>query len=468
MIKKPKWRINNWNKYTDCFTSINSLIFEPKQAYGAGKDITVEKYENKIKDIIEMSQNDPEKYASGLAIYNEMQDLPQRNDYKYIEPSDWEDIQSTRTGFKNNFNTNNLVESKLIDKINGAWLGRIAGCLLGQPIETWEKDRIEGLLKDTNNYLPKYYISSIVSDRIREKYDISDNGEVYGSSHINWINNINHGPVDDDLNWTILNLKLVEKYGRNFTSKDVLENWLANIPIYHIYTGARIAYKNYINGISPPKSAEYFNTYKECIGAQIRGDLFGYINPGRPEIASQYAWRDASTSHIKNGIYSEMFVASILAAAAISNDIEEIIQIGLSQIPKKCRLSEMINMVLEWKKRGLTYKNVISNIHNLYSEDYFYHWLHSFPNIMIVCMSIIYGELDFERSVGLAVISAFDTDCNAATVGSIVGMLLGAKALPNKWISPLNDRVETSVGSIGIIKISELVKRSMQVQDINI
>jgi len=54
----------------------------------------------------------------------------------------------------------------------------------------------------------------------------------------------------------------------------------------------------------------------------------------------------------------------------------------------------------------------------------------------------------------------FDTDCNGATVGSILGMMHGASALPEKWTAPLNDKIKSGVDGFGLVKISELAERT--------
>ena len=55
---------------------------------------------------------------------------------------------------------------------------------------------------------------------------------------------------------------------------------------------------------------------------------------------------------------------------------------------------------------------------------------------------------------------AFDTDCNGATVGSIVGLLRGARALPEKWTAPLADRLRSHVLGLAETPISELARRT--------
>jgi ADP-ribosylglycohydrolase len=60
----------------------------------------------------------------------------------------------------------------------------------------------------------------------------------------------------------------------------------------------------------------------------------------------------------------------------------------------------------------------------------------------------------------------YDTDCNGATVGSVVGLVLGASLLPKKWISPLNDTLRTCVAEFGQVSISDMAERSYQLSRI--
>jgi ADP-ribosylglycohydrolase len=155
-----------------------------------------------------------------------------------------------------------------------------------------------------------------------------------------------------------------------------------------------------------------------------------------------------------------MFIAAMLAHAFICNDFEEIIKIGLSEIPRNCRLKEAVNEVLGWYKSGMTWQQAIDNIHEIYDETNKYDWCHTIPNAMIVCIGLLYGGQDFEKAIAIAVMGALDTDCNGATVGSIVGMVLGAKALPEKWLSPLNDKIRSGVDGFGLVNISDLAIRT--------
>lgn len=451
MLKKQKW-----------LRPENGLDIEVLQAEDEGKDISSLK--THIEDIISLPDNDPVKHSEAIEIFNKINSLPLVKDFKYIEPSGLDQIKEQKP--ENNFiikQSGQISTDKLHDKIYGAWLGRCAGCLLGQPIEGWNIKRITDFLMNTGNYPIRNYLSSNISASLRKIYDVQDSPGPYGSKLKNWINNIDCMPEDDDINYTLLNLKLIEEYGYDFNSYDVGECWLMNLPILHTCTAERVAYKNIVNSIFPPDSGVFQNPYREWIGAQIRADFFGYLNPGNPELAAEFAWRDACISHSKNGIYGEMFIAAMLSASAVTDDIFAIISCGLSQIPLHSRMTEAIKKVIQWKKDGVSWKEAIKKIHLAYDENNMHHWAHVIPNAMIVCIGLIYGELDLEKTIGITVLGAMDTDCNAATSGSIIGMILGVNSLPGKWTKPLNDTLKSGVDGFGKVRISDMAKRTVNI-----
>lgn len=457
MSKRKMW----WLSYAD------DLHIELMQGRDEGRD-GIDAFEEKVKTIQLMDSEDEEREMLAARVFDEMAKLPIRSGFSYFEPSELEEIKKERVEPVNKLlpgNVSRIQEDKLYDRVYGAWLGRCAGCLLGQPIEGWARERIVGLLKDTGNYPVNRYISSDLPEEMRSKYKIADIdvNKPYGREFTSWINNVKHAPADDDTNYMTVAMKVVEENGLDFTPYDVAETWLRGLPILHTCTAERVAYKNIVNGIAPPFSASWRNPYREWIGAQIRGDFFGYITPGDPELGAELAWRDASVSHVKNGIYGEMAVAAMLSAAFAEDDIEAVIRAGISQIPARSRLYEAILNVLDWKKENITWEDAIDRIHCRYNQANPHDWCHTVSNAMIVCISLLFGEKDFEKSIGVAVSAGFDTDCNGATVGSILGLMLGARALPPKWINPLNDRLKSTVDGFGLVRISDMAKRTVDI-----
>jgi ADP-ribosylglycohydrolase len=433
----------------------DALRTELAQSKDEGKNVS--HLEEKIKEIEQMKLEDTKREKYAIELFDLMSNIPVNAEYNYIEPSSLEDIKEARSQFGKSLSDSvkEIDKEILYDKIYGAWLGRCCGCLLGKPIESWSRERIVGLLKETDNYPIKYYISSEISENLIKKYEVPLDAA--------WINKVEFAPEDDDTNYTLIGLKLIETFGTDFTPEDVADIWLNNLPVLHLCTAERVAYRNFLNFIMPPLSASYRNPYREWIGAQIRADFFGFINPGNPELAAEMAWRDASISHVKNGIYGEMFVAAMLSTAFIKSNIEEIIQIGLSQIPEKSRLFEEVNTLLSWKSDSIACEEAVERVHKKYNEKDDHDWCHTISNALIVCIGLLYGELDFEKSLGIAVAAGFDTDCNGATIGSIVGAIQGAQALPEKWIKPLNNKLKSGVDGFGLVEISDIARRTLDI-----
>ncbi len=58
--------------------------------------------------------------------------------------------------------------------------------------------------------------------------------------------------------------------------------------------------------------------------------------------------------------------------------------------------------------------------------------MHTNNNAVLVTTAILLGQYNFETAIATAVLGGWDTDCNGATVGSIMGAKLGIRDLPKK------------------------------------
>lgn len=434
-----------------------------------GRDIRLEYEQNKLEGLdaakfekicVAISELDNETLndleSSLEAIEKKMSQSPPL-DNRYCEPSNYYEILKTSpANAARSFPAPKLDEDTLRHKIKGAWLGRMAGCLLGKPVEGYHREILYPALKSCGNYpLQRYMRLTDFSEEII-KSSMFDQRQF-------WANEVDGiSPSDDDTNYTVLCMKIVENYGRDFTAEDVMHGWLRWLPYLSTCTAERVAYRNAAAGMLPPETALYKNPYREWIGAQIRADFYGYINPGDPVTAAEMAFRDASISHVKNGIYGAMFVAAMLAAAAVTDDINAVINAGLSVIPEKSRLRENIDSVREYHTAGLCAEEIIEKIHCAYNEHSQAGWCYTNSNAMVVTMALLCGEGDFGKSICLAVQAAFDTDCNGATVGSVVGMLRGDMGIPDEWTGLFGGRLKTAIDGYNIVDAEELTKKTME------
>jgi len=442
---KPQYsNMHDWEFYT------SDILTEYQQSVDEG--LNIETYKDIFETVARLPKNEIKKKFGDILFEVVINSKP-KDDYKYIEPSDIDGIKALR---KEYYTADKVDENLLTSKLHGAWIGRICGCMLGKTVEGMRTNELVPFLKETGNYpMHRYIYKTDINNKMCTKYSYSLANRPYADE-------IDGMPVDDDTNYVVLAQIIIEKYGKNFTPYDVSRAWLDYQNKDAYCTAERVAFCNFVKGYEPPESATYKNPYREWIGAQIRGDYFGYINPGNPGLAAEMAWRDASVSHIKNGIYGEMFVSAMLAVAAVTNNIEVIILGGLAQIPYTSRLYEDIMLVLNGFKSGVSQGECFKNIHKKYDEYTSHGWCHTNPNAMIVAASLLYGGGDYGKSVCMAVETGFDTDCNGATVGSILGMANGIDSIAECWTKPINDTLHTSIFGVGTVKISDRVKMTME------
>lgn len=437
---------HTWESYE------KELPIEYKQSVDEGLDI--EKYENLFLEVSKMPQGIYKKKMSDV-LYDIVNNASVRANYIYEEPSDLLGIKALRKIEEQPLN--NIDNDKLRSKITGAWYGRIAGCLLGKPIEGIRTPDLNMLLKESGNYpLHRYILSSDITDSIIEKSKFN-----LKKDDRSWADRIECAPADDDTNYTVMASILIERHGKNFTPDDVMDIWINSQPFSAYCTAERVAWRNYFDGYCPPNTAIYKNPYREWIGAQIRADYFGYINPGNPEAAAEMAWKDASVSHIKNGIYGEMFVAAMLAGAAVTNNPKQVIKIGLGQIPSTSRLYEKVSEIINMHDSGVGLDECYRKIHSVFDENSSHGWCHTISNAMIVVMALLYGS-DFSDAVGIAVQTGFDTDCNGATVGSVYGMMNGIESIGEEWTSPINKKLKTNIIGKSIYDIDTLIDTTLK------
>ncbi|WP_162991599.1 ADP-ribosylglycohydrolase family protein [Halostella salina] len=429
--------------------------YERRQCRDEGKDISgMEERFDELLDAESVSQ------AELHDLLDDTRDLPIRTDYEYEEPSDLAGIRDARPEGPRRLGDGFDDLDDPYDVIYGGWLGAVAGCFLGKPVQGWSRDKIHKYLKASDQYPLSGYMRS--DESLAEEYDIYNTVESSEASESLFVNDVPHMPVDDDIDYVAVGLGILNEHGFDFEPVDVANYWLQNLPAFNTYTAERIAYRNFMNLVTPPESASLRNPYREHVGALIRADMWAYVALGDPEQAAEYAWRDASVSHVKNGIYGEMFAAAMMAAAPFESDPRRLLEVGLSEVPEHCRLADAVTEVIEWYEDGLDYEAAVERIHDRWDESNQFDWVHTISNAEVLAVGLLWGEGDFGDSLSLAVMAGFDTDSHGATLGSVLGLFHGAEALPEDWVEPLNDTVETSLVSYQRQRISDLAEETLE------
>ncbi len=371
------------------------------------------------------------------------------------EPSELEDI---RASWSSPPPLPRVSRERLADRLRGAWIGRAVGCLLGKPVEGMGRAGIRAVLEATGRWpLADWFTAVGLPADVAARHPWNR-----ASRTTSLAENIDGMPEDDDLNYTMLALRLLEERGRSFTTDDVARAWLSELPALRVFTAERAVYRDLLDGVDPCAAATTRNPYREWIGAQIRADLYGSICPGEPHRAAALAWRDARLSHVRNGVYGALFVAAMAAAASVADDVTSVLDAGLSVVPPRSRLARAVGLARDLARRGMPHEAAVDELCAAHDG---LHWVHVLPNASAVALALAETRGDFSRSICAAVSMGWDTDLNGATAGAVVGALCGASAIPRRWTDPLHGRIASSLRGFDEASFDDLAARTLALVD---
>lgn len=270
------------------------------------------------------------------------------------------------------------------------------------------------------------------------------------------------GPLEnDDLDLQLVWLHALEQYGPALTARELGQEWAEHV--FFPFDEYGYALANLRRGLQPPVAGSFNNPFTNCMGSPIRSEIWAMAAPGAPEVAARYAYEDAIVDHAGGeGVYGEMFFAALESAIFMEKDRDRLIEIGLNYIPPTCRTALALNDLLRWHKEGFSWTEARELVLKHHGDDNF---TDAPQNIAFTILGWLYGD-NFEDAILKSVNCGYDTDCTAATLGAILGMLLGPEGLPEKWVAPVGDRVVVSPPIKGFPapkSLDELTKRTIRV-----
>ncbi|HWN32071.1 MAG TPA: ADP-ribosylglycohydrolase family protein [Pseudonocardia sp.] len=428
-------------------------MFDPLDAPGILRDEITQRRESGY-DVDEVAAKADAVDAGDSSAVEELTDsleqAARRPGWTYEEPSELADILATLPEAER---PSRPFERDLEDKVRAGWLGRIAGCNVGKPVEWgdhWTPEHLRSYLELAGAYPLLDYVPLL--DPLPAGYELREDNMLETTR-----GNVDGSARDDDIDYPILGLYLLERHGGRLSPQRVADSWLELLPFHQVYTAERVAYRNLVLGVPIGEVPRRRNPYREWIGAQIRGDIFGWTHPGDPRAAATLAYQDASLSHTENGIYGEMWAAALVSAAFVAGSAREAVTRSLDHVPPRSRLAKAITDVLDQHGGGGTWDEALTRIRATYGH---YSWIHTVNNAALVVAGLLWGDGDLARTVGLTVMGGWDTDSNGATVGSVAGVLAGTAALPAHLIEPLHDTTRSALFGFDHSRISDLAART--------
>lgn len=312
-----------------------------------------------------------------------------------------------------------MDQNLYLEKVYGGLLGKCIGVRLGAPVEPtiWTYERIKETYGEITDYV-KDYKNFAADDDV--------NGPLF------FIRTLIDHPG-------IVKAKNVGRAWLNYTREGIGFYWWGGYGRSTEHT----AYLNLKKGIQAPASGSIQvngPTIAEQIGGQIFIDSWGWVFPNDCEKAATNAGIAASVGHDRNGIYGAKFIAACISLAFGSKDIDKIIDIALKQIPSDSEYARVVVAVRDFHQASPeNWRDAREFLEQNFGYDRYGGVCHIIPNAGVCALALYYGGGNFARSVEIATMCGWDTDCNAGNVGAILGVLNGPLGIPDHYRRPIND-----------------------------
>ncbi len=311
-----------------------------------------------------------------------------------------------------------LTREALEDKIRGGWAGQMIGVSYGAPTEFRSQGKIiVGNLENYQDWSPDRLENAVNQDDLYVEMTFAEVMDRIGLE------------------------ATTEQYGEMFKDSKYL--------LWHANAGAR---RNLNQGIKAPWSGHpKYNAHANDIDFQIEADFIGLMTPGLPQEANKYADRVGRVMNWGDGLYGGMFVSGMYAAAFFETDPRKVVERGLQSIPNDSAYARLIADVLRWSAE--------------HPDDWTRTWqliqdkwdrndacpdgaLQPFNidaklNGGYVVLGLLYGKGDLDRTLEISTRAGQDSDCNPSSAAGILGVMLGYRAIPEKWKSGISALADT-------------------------
>jgi ADP-ribosylglycohydrolase len=303
-----------------------------------------------------------------------------------------------------------ITAFELFDRIRGMWLGQLIGNAAGRASE--------GLYSSSS---PDPADS--VPWQIKEVWD-----------------------ADDDTDVEYLALHTVFTCGLDCGSYQIADDWLEHMTADGIYVANKQAWRLMLDGYTPPETGSRdFNQHWYSIDAQICTEFLGAVSPGMPQAAIELAGRFARITNEGFPVHAAQFYTAMYAHAFFEPNVVELLTRGLEAIPTSSRTAAVIRDVRNWYLQdandgSLDWRATRRKLYDKYqgtdSFGRYYNWVESTINTGATVLALLYGGGDFKQTVQIGVLAGWDCDCNPATAGGLLGIVLGFSGLPGDLTDP--------------------------------
>ena len=366
-----------------------------------------------------------------------------------------------------------ITRAELIEKTSGFWVGQLVGNFIGFPFE---------------NVYVEEPIPILVDRYITPRDEDADKLRMNRNDHRAWVpimfTYFGGAYSDDDTDIEFVTLHAVEKHGLDINYEQITEAWKAHIN-RRIWVANRTARDLMEQGMIPPDTGKKENNPNWFqIDPQLVNEIWSAFYPGMVDKAVERAEWGARITNDSWGIHPTLAYAAMISEAYFSDDPMHLVQTAMAHIPEEGPFYEgMVDLLRWYEENPDDWRATRQKLHDKYyryEKDGYeapVSVVSSLINGLCGVLAVLYGEGDFTKSVGIATSAGYDCDNQAATIGGLLGVMHGARGIPEKfthdcaphgrWDKPFNDTyINTSRDGLPIYnKISDIVERIADVAE---
>lgn len=261
---------------------------------------------------------------------------------------------------------------------------------------------------------------------------------------------------NDDIDLQVVWVDCLRRNGFPVNRKHLADSWK------HVHFGPdeyAVTIYNTRNGLSAPLSGWHTNKFHAGMGAAIRSELWAALAPGAPALAVSLAREDACVDHYGDGVDACLFLTAVESAAYVQDNLDTLVDIGLSLISAESRLAHGLQDTRQWWKQSQNWQSVRQQILDKYGVP---NWTDVTINLCFILLAWLARKNNFGKSICLAVNMGYDTDCTAATLGSILA-ILRPESIDDRWTLPLGNRIVLSPQIVGIRTVDTIEEFCRQI-----
>ncbi len=323
-----------------------------------------------------------------------------------------------------------------------AYHGQLKGMWAGQLLGNYAGRQVEGLATFTYEGATTYGTAKAITS-YQVPWAAVASGNYYAKNSTTLVSNA-YWDGDDDTAFEYLYVDAL-KTTPSVSNTQLTTLWKDKVTTSGVYI-ANLQAKVQIgknNGVPGSGSGAYNIHGLRAIDAQITTESLGALAPGSRQRAMDLSGQFGSVSNEGYAVHAAQFYATMYAAAPFETTMADVVQKGLEAIPDASRSRMVVESAIAAYQADLADNGVADNWQTsrttvktaVKAGGREWMWVESSMNLGMTTLAVLYGGGDFVDTVEYGVKMGYDSDCNPATAGGLVGLMKGYDGI----VADLND-----------------------------